>query len=169
VWEGDLTRLAVDAIVNAANATLLGGGGVDGAIHRGAGPGLLAECLLLGGCAVGDAKITRGHRLPARHVIHTVGPRWRGGRANEPALLRSCYRRSLELARTHGLDTVAFPGIATGVYGYPLDEAARVALDEVRAWLALESLPVLVVLCTFGQEATDVMLAEAHRPDAGHK
>ncbi len=136
VVQADITTLAVDAIVNAANESLLGGGGVDGAIHRAAGPELLGECRTLGGCRAGDARLTRGHRLPAKFVIHTVGPRWHGGDAGEPETLANCYRRSLALAREHGLRTVAFPSISTGVFGFPIARAARIAVRVVTEELA---------------------------------
>jgi O-acetyl-ADP-ribose deacetylase (regulator of RNase III) len=147
--QADITTLPVDAIVNAANSSLLGGGGVDGAIHRAAGPDLVHECRLLGGCKTGEAKITKGYRLQARHVIHTVGPVWRGGGHGEPDLLAACYRNSLALAEKHGLRSLAFPCISTGIFGYPTDAAARVAIDTVRAALASSANPPDVTFCCF--------------------
>lgn len=149
VVEGDITRLDVAAIVNAANTTLLGGGGVDGAIHRAAGPELLAECRTLGGCPTGQARMTAGYRLSARHVIHTVGPVYRDGRSGEPQLLASCYRESLRLATAAALDSVAFPSISTGAYRYPREEACDIAVATVSDWLATNALPARVVFCCF--------------------
>ncbi|HST60026.1 MAG TPA: O-acetyl-ADP-ribose deacetylase [Longimicrobium sp.] len=150
VVQGDITRLDVDAIVNAANTSLLGGGGVDGAIHRAAGPELVMECRMLHGCKTGQAKITRGYRLPARWVIHTVGPVWQGGQAGEDELLASCYRESLKIARDKELDTVAIPAISTGVYHFPVPRAAHIAARETAAFLAANPLPRRVMLVCFG-------------------
>ncbi|RUL86937.1 O-acetyl-ADP-ribose deacetylase [Tautonia sociabilis] len=155
VVRGDITTLAVGAIVNAANESLLGGGGVDGAIHRAAGPGLKQECQTLGGCPTGQARITQGYNLPARHVIHAVGPRYRGGSSGEEALLRSCYVEAMTLAEHHGIETIAFPCIATGLFGYPKDEACAIAVDAVRLFLRGHDLPREVIFCCFDQEDYD--------------
>ena len=156
IVEGDITRLEVDAIVNAANGRLLGGGGVDGAIHRAAGAELLAECRGIGGCPTGEARITGGYRLPARHVIHTVGPVWRGGDAGEPDLLASCYRSCFKLADAKRVTSIAFPAISTGVYGYPLAAATRIAIDEANAYLNAGGAIGPIVFACFGAEATAI-------------
>ncbi|MBZ9706715.1 O-acetyl-ADP-ribose deacetylase [Mesorhizobium sp. ESP7-2] len=158
VHTGDITKLDVDAIVNAANTSLLGGGGVDGAIHRAAGRELEFECRMLNGCRVGDAKITKGYKLPARHIIHTVGPVWQGGGKGEAELLASCYRRSLELAVANDCSSVAFPAISTGVYRYPKEDAAKVAVEEVNDFIGQNALPETVIFCCF-----DEAMAELYR------
>lgn len=155
---GDITHLAVDAIVNAANSSLLGGGGVDGAIHRAAGPELLAHCRTLGGCPTGEARITPGFRLPARYVIHTVGPVWHGGTRGESALLGNCYRNALALALAHRLARIAFPAISCGVYGFPAEPAARIALEATTAHVAAHEFPGEILLVCFGEE-----IREAYR------
>jgi O-acetyl-ADP-ribose deacetylase len=152
IVSGNITRLEVDAIVNAANSSLLGGGGVDGAIHRAAGPELVAECRLLGGCKTGQVKITRGYKLPARFVIHTVGPVWRGGTEGEPELLAACYRNSLALAVDNGVRTIAFPAISCGIYGYPVDKASEIAVTTTKSFLEQNDLPERVLFVCFGDD-----------------
>lgn len=153
---GDITKEKVDAIVNAANRTLLGGSGVDGAIHRAAGPELLTECKTLGGCETGEAKITKGYNLPAKYVIHTVGPVWRGGDHDEENLLRSCYINSLELAAKYDIESIAFPAISCGVYGFPMEQAARIALTSVRDWLKTYKQQISVTFICFSENAKNI-------------
>lgn len=163
---GDITDQAVDAIVNAANTTLLGGGGVDGAIHRAAGPELLVECRELGGCPTGEARITKGYRLPARFVIHTVGPVWAGGASGEPELLRRCYSSAMQLAADHGVRSIAFPAISTGAYGYPIESAARIAVTAVRDALSRPTSVETVRFVCFGDQDWNVYLELlGHRRD----
>ncbi|WP_040609476.1 O-acetyl-ADP-ribose deacetylase [Pseudooceanicola batsensis] len=164
VWQGDITTLGVDAIVNAANSSLLGGGGVDGAIHRAAGPGLVEECRTLGGCPTGEARITGGHDLPARHVIHTVGPVWQGGGRGEPELLAACYRNAMTLAEEAGARSIAFPAISTGVYGFPAGRAAAIAAETLCAWLkGRTGWQVTLVAFDAGAAATLRDALERHR------
>jgi O-acetyl-ADP-ribose deacetylase len=153
---GDITSLDVDAIVNAANSSLLGGGGVDGAIHNAAGPELLSECESLNGCKTGQSKITKGYRLKARHIVHTVGPVWCGGTSDETELLASCYQTSLELARSKKFKTIAFPGISTGVYGFPKDLAAFIAVNETKRFLSKNNYPEKVIFVTYGSENHEI-------------
>lgn len=156
IIDGDITKVSVDAVVNAANKSLLGGGGVDGAIHRAAGPQLLEECRTLGGCETGEAKITKGYNLPAKWVIHTVGPIWHGGSSNEDELLASCYRKSLELAKKYSIKTIAFPSISTGVYRFPLERAAKIAVSEVTRFLEADDTIEKVSFVCFGSQAYQV-------------
>ena len=163
IIEGDITKLEVDAIVNAANKSLLGGGGVDGAIHRAAGPGLVAETRTLGGAETGEAKITAGYNLPAGHVIHTVGPVWHGGKSNEDGLLADCYRNSLRVAVDNSCGTVAFPAISTGVYSFPLQRATDIALGEIKAFLEKDATMDKVICCCFGRRDYDTYVETAGR------
>jgi O-acetyl-ADP-ribose deacetylase len=163
LYQGDITRLRVDAIVNAANNSLLGGGGVDGAIHRAGGPGLLEECRNLHGCETGDAKITKGYHLPAGYIIHTVGPVWRGGGHQEEELLASAYRRCLELASENGLKSIAFPNISTGVYGFPKEKAAQIAISEVQQFLAENPLPEKVIFCVYDDVNYNIYYSELNK------
>jgi O-acetyl-ADP-ribose deacetylase (regulator of RNase III) len=160
VLETDITKLAIDAIVNAANELLLGGGGVDGAIHRAAGPKLLEECRTLGGCPTGQAKITKGYNLPAKFIIHTVGPVWHGGSHKEAELLANCYRNSLALATAHSIRTIAFPAISCGIYGYPIDRAVQIAVREATVYLDQNSVPERVIFACFGREIYDAYVKE---------
>ena len=162
--QANIVTLSVDAIVNAANSSLLGGGGVDGAIHRAAGPQLLEECRKLGGCKVGEAKLTKGYKLPAHFVIHTVGPVWRSGKNGEPELLASCYRNSMAIAAKHGIKSIAFPSISTGIYGYPIEPAARVAVETVRDAIQQFSKVEDVLFCCFSQK--DLEIYESLLPQA---
>ena len=165
--QGDITKLAVDAIVNAANTSLLGGGGVDGAIHRAAGPELVAECRTLHGCKVGQAKMTLGYRLPAKHVIHTVGPVWLGGEKGEPALLAACYQNTLRLAAEKGLKTIAIPAISCGIYGYPVQEAAKIAVEETRRFLSSPDSIERVIFVCFSEQILDAYIrALTELPDS---
>lgn len=154
IIQGDITKIACDAIVNAANSSLLGGGGVDGAIHKAAGKGLLLECMTLGGCKVGQAKVTKGHRLPCKHIIHTVGPKWKGGNNGEEELLRSCYRESIRLAVEHECKSIAFPLISAGVYGYPKEQAIRIAIETIEQ--TIHGMGIDAVLVLFDQETKEL-------------